>query len=127
MQSGVFALVVVDVDGDFLNQAERLAVGGFDAFQVGGKNVIGFADGNPLGEFSHVVGINFPLGFFVFGAANFYGNAIHGMIVRAPDGAGDESVGLAFGLRGGEEFLMRAEGRREKYDQDHTQSGQLNE
>lgn len=32
VQSDVLALVVVDVDGDLLNQVERLAIGGFEAF-----------------------------------------------------------------------------------------------
>lgn len=82
MQSSVFAFVVVDVDSDFFDQVNRLALGGFDAFEVGGEDVVGFADGNALGEFSHVVGIDLPLGFLIFGAADFYSDAIDGMIVR---------------------------------------------
>ena len=32
VQSNVLALVVVDVDGDFLNEVKRFAVGGFESF-----------------------------------------------------------------------------------------------
>src|SRR5712691_420530 len=118
MQSSVFAFVVVDMDGNFLDQAQRLAASGFESFEIGPEDVVGFAGGNALGELAHVVGVDFPLRLFVLGAADFHRDTIDGAIVRTPDRPGDESVGLAFGLRGCEESLLRTEGRQEKYDQE---------
>src|SRR5580692_2003508 len=111
MQAGVFAFVVVDVDGDFFDQAQRAAVGGFQAFEVGGEDVVGVAGRNALGELAHVVGVDLPLRFFVFGAADFYEDAIDRVVVWSPDGAGDDRVvGLSLGRRGGEEIVCRTEG-----------------
>ena len=108
MQSGVFAFVVVDVDGNFLDQVQGLAVGRLEVLQVRREDVVGFPGGNALGEFAHVVGIDFPLRFLVFRAADLYGDAVDRTIVGAPDGAGDQSVGLAFGFGSREEAFAES-------------------
>jgi len=96
MQASVFAFVVIDVDGNFLDQTQGAAVSGLKALEVGGEDVVGIADGNPLGKLSAVIGIDLPADFlgFIGGAADFHGNAIDFTIIRAPDGSGDQSVGL---------------------------------
>ena len=98
MQSSVFAFIVINVDGDVFDETQRPAVRRLQAFKVGGKDVVGFAGGNALGELAEVVGIDFPLGLLVLGAADFHHDPKNGMIVRTPDRAGDESIRLAFGL-----------------------------
>src|SRR5450631_120595 len=109
MQSSVFAFVVINVNSHFLDQPKRLAVGGLEAFEIGRENVVGFAGRHTLGEFAQVVGINLPLRLLVFGPADFHGDAINRMVVRTPDRAGDQRVGLAFGLRGCEETWLRTD------------------
>src|ERR1017187_4660962 len=123
MQSAVFAFIVINMNGDFLDEANGLAVGGFPAFEIGGEDVVGLAGRNALGKFAHVIGNDLPAGLlgFIGSAADFHRDAVHGMIVRTPDRSGNESVGLAFGLRGGEESLVSSEHRQEKYDQEETQ------
>jgi hypothetical protein len=103
VQSGVFALVVVDVHFDFLGQAKLSAVGKFQAFRIGGKNVVGFACRNALGELARVVGVLIPADFvgLVGSAANFHSDAVDGAIVGPPDRAEDEGVRLVRFLRSG--------------------------
>jgi len=117
VQAGVFALVVVDVDGDFLDQVEGPAVGGFDVLEIGRKDIVALAGGNALGEFAVVVGEEFPADSFglVGGAANPYGDAVDGVVVGPPDGAEDEAIGFFFffGVRWGGALQMRRE-RKEK-------------
>src|SRR5258708_7466322 len=125
MQSSVFALVVINVDGHFLTQAQWLAVGGLEMLEIGREDVVRLAGGNALGKLAHVVGIDFPLRLFVLGAADFDGYPVHGTIVRAPDCTGDESVGFVFGLRGREEIQLRIESWQEKYDQEKSKGRQL--
>src|SRR5579863_2676295 len=94
MQSSVFPFVVINMDGDFLHQAQRLAVGGFVALEVGPENIVGLAGRNSLCELAMVVGIDFPLGFLALGGTDFHGDAIDRMVVRAPDRAEDDGVGF---------------------------------
>src|SRR2546423_5938321 len=96
MQAGVDAFFAEDVEGDFLRQAQRLAIKGFHVFQIGGKDVIGVAGRNALSEFSVVVGVDFPLRFLIFGTADLDWDTVDGMVVRSPDGSGDQGVGLLF-------------------------------
>ena len=128
MQSGVFAFVIIDVDGNFLDQAQRPAVSGFEAFEVGGEEVVGLAGRNALGELAHVVGVDLPLRLLVFGGADFYEDAVDGMIVGSPNRAGDNSiVVLGLGRRGSAEIVGRAESRtelrKEDYDQEEENGG----
>jgi hypothetical protein len=98
MQAGIFALVVIDVDRDFLHEMQRLALWCFDALDVGRKDIVGFSGGNALGEFAMMVGVDFPTNFLLFvgRAADVYSHAINGMIVGAPDSSKDDRVGLVF-------------------------------
>ena len=116
MQPRVLALVAVDVHGDVLSVCGR-AVGKLDALEVGREDVVGFTSRDSLGELPVVVGVKFPADFlgFIGGAANCHSDAIHGTTIRSPDGAEDESVGLAgFNLlRGGAQKWVQAEEERE--------------
>src|SRR5450432_2396215 len=94
MQSSVLAFIVINVDGDFLDQTQRLAVGGFVTLKVGPENVVGFAGENALGELAIVIGIELPLGFLILGTADLHGHAVDGMVVRPPDRPKDQCVGL---------------------------------
>src|SRR5208282_724763 len=98
MQSGVFAFVVINVDGNFFQEMKGLAVGGLDAFQVSPENVVCFTGGHALGKFAVMIGVKLPADLLrlIGGAPNLYGNAVYGMIVGAPDGSENESVGLFF-------------------------------
>src|SRR5579862_80326 len=58
MQSGVFAFVVINVDGDFVGEVQRSSVSGFHAFQVGPEDIVGVPGRNALGELAHVVGVD---------------------------------------------------------------------
>ena len=103
MQSGVFAFIIINVNSDFLDQAQRLAISRLVTLKIGPKNVVGFAGGDTLGKLAIVVGKELPLGFFVFGAPNLYGYAVDGVVVRSPDCPEDEGIrlfGLAMMLRG---------------------------
>jgi hypothetical protein len=103
MQTSIFALVVVDVHFDFLGQTELGAVGKFQVFGVGGKNIVGFAGGNVLSELTHVIGVLFPSDFFrlVGSTAYFHANAVDGAIVGSPNRAEDDCIGLPRFLRSG--------------------------
>ena len=96
MQSGVFAFVVVDVNGHFLKQVEGLSVGRFEMLQIGRKDVFAFAGGNALGELAPMVGIDFPSNFlgFIGGAANSHRDSINRPIIRTPDCPKDKGVRL---------------------------------
>src|ERR1700741_3452674 len=132
MQSGVFALVVINMNVYWLDKGQGLGVGGFETPKVGPNNVVCFAGRNALCGLAHVVGINLPAGLlgFIGGAPDFHGDAVHRTIVRTPYGPGDESVGLVFisvlvlGLRGCDKPFWRTEAEREKGDQERTQTKQ---
>ena len=94
MQSDVLALVVVDVDGDFLNQPKRLAIGRFEALQVGPENVVSLARRNALGELSHMIGVELPADFLrlIASLAYFHRDAVEGTVIGSPDSSGDQGV-----------------------------------
>src|SRR5579872_2345429 len=110
MHSGIFALVVIDVNGD-VGGVERLSIGRFHVLEIGAEDVVGLSGWNPLGEFAVMIGINLPLRLLVFGAANFYGNAVNGSAVRSPDGAENQCIRLVFGLVGGKQGQWSREDR----------------
>ena len=114
MQAGVFAFIVVDMDGDILDEAELPAVGSFESLEVGSKDVVRIADRHALGEFPVMVGIHFPADFvgLVLAATNLDRNAIDWMVVRSPYGASNESV-IILGLLC-EQRLMRTDIRQQK-------------
>src|SRR5690349_11984768 len=114
MQAGIFAFVAVNVNDDILNEVQGLAVGGLEVFQIGGKDVVGFSGRNTQGEFTVMVGIEFPLGLLVFGAADFYEYAINRAIVGTPDRTGDQGVGLVVGPLSREQVFLKAKARQEQ-------------
>lgn len=119
VKTDVLALVFVDVDGDFPDQMNGLAVGRLKAFQVGREDIVRFASWDALGEFSHVIRVDLPADLFrlVAALADSYGDAIDGAIVGSPDGAGDQGVGLASGLLS-EQAIMGTEGGDKKENKD---------
>src|SRR5690349_7022943 len=98
MQSGVLALIVINVDGYFLDQPQRLAVDRFIPFQISPEDVVGFPRGNTLGELAIVIGKELPLGFLILGTPDLYGHAVDGTVVRSPNGSKNECVGLLLGV-----------------------------
>lgn len=106
MQTHIHALIIFYVDCDRLLEVQRPAISGFDAFKIGGDDVIGFAGGNALGEFTGVIGIEFPVRLFAWGAVNLDFDTVDGMIVGSPDGA--ENKGIVIG---GLEFAIGSAGR----------------
>src|SRR3974390_709172 len=127
MQSGVGALIEINMDGDFFDQMKGLAVDRFDALEIGGNDVVRFASRNALGELAHVVGMEFPtdLVWLVFAAAGSDSDSVDGMVVGPPDGPYDQSVRLAFGLRSGLKAAMGSQSRREKHHHQKTKQRQL--
>jgi hypothetical protein len=115
MQADVLALVIVDMDGDFLDEMDGLAIGRFESFQVSPEDVIGFAGRNALGEFAHVIGVDLPASFigFVLSLSDLHSNAVHRAIIGAPDGPGDQSVRLPSGFLSGEQSIPRTESWKE--------------
>jgi hypothetical protein len=124
MQSSVFAFILIDVDGDFLDQAQRPAIYGLEAFEVGRKNIVGLTGRNALRELAHMVGVDLPAGLlgFIGGTADLHWDAVDRAVVRSPDRAGDESVRLAF-LISGEQPLPRTEcgQKKRKEEEDYDQ------
>src|SRR6266853_6581572 len=94
MQTNVDPLVIVNMDGNLTHQMQELSVRRLEVFQVGPDHIIRLARLDALGKLAGVVGIKLPLRLFVLSAANLDLDAVKGMIVRTPDGAKDERVGL---------------------------------
>lgn len=115
MEADVLALVVVDVDGNFLNQVDGLAISRFEAFQIGPENVIGFAGRYPLGEFTHVIGVDLPASFigFVFSLPDLHSDSVHRTIIGSPNGSGDQGVRLPSGFLSFEQAIPRTESWKE--------------
>src|ERR1700685_4194228 len=86
VQTNVHTLVILYVHGHRFRQTQSAAVGGFYAFEVSPDDVVDFAGGHPLGELPGMIGVTLPLGFLIRLAADFYGDAVDGTIVRTPDG-----------------------------------------
>src|SRR6516162_2887725 len=92
MQPNILAFIIVDPHSNF---GLGLAFWGFD---VRLNHIILGARRNALGKFAASVGHELPLGLLVSAASNLDGNTCHRPIVRAPDGADDQRVILAFSL-----------------------------
>jgi len=116
MEADILALVFVDVDGDFLNEVDRLPIGGLESFQIRPEDVVGLTGRNSLGKLSHVIGVEFPADFLhlIGTLADFHGNAVHGVIIGSPDGPDDQRVGLPSGFLGCEQATLRTKGWQEK-------------
>ena len=115
MEAHILALVVIDVDGHFLNQVERFAIGRFEILEIGPENVIILAGRQALFKLAVVVGIDFParLVGLVFAAPDFYVNSIHWSVVGTPHSSNDDSVRLSSGFLSCEQAIPRTESRQE--------------
>lgn len=91
VEANILSFVVVDVYRDFLDQVERLAVGGLEALQISGENVVSLAGGNTLSKFAHVIGVELPTHFvrLIAAFADFHDDAVHGPVIRSPNRSGD--------------------------------------
>jgi len=102
VQTNVHALVILYVDGDLFRQMQRGTVRHFHALEVGGDHIVSLAGGNSLGEFAGMIRIDFPLGLFIWHAADLNGDAIDGAIVGAPDRPNNERIRIGrFQIFGG--------------------------
>ena len=82
------------MDGNFLDQAERLAVGGFEVLQIGPEDVVGLPRGNALGKLAIVIGKELPSGFLILGTPDLYCDAVDRTVVRSPDCSENKGVRL---------------------------------
>lgn len=64
MQPNIFALVIIDVDFDFLVEVQGHPLRRFDALQIGPHHVIPGADRHALRELALVIGVEVPVSFF---------------------------------------------------------------
>src|ERR1051326_3392671 len=89
MQSNVLALRGFNMDFDRLRgqMASRL-----NPHRLSGDFVIRRTGWHTLREFAAVVGNHLPLRTFGVGAADFYFDAVDGLIVRSPDCSQDQGV-----------------------------------
>jgi len=103
MQTNVYTLVILYVDGDLLCQMQGVSILSFHTFNISPYEVVGFAGRNPLGKFADMIGSQFPLRLLVTRTADLDLYSIEGVIVRPPHGAENQSIairGLQFLRRG---------------------------
>ncbi len=118
MQTDIDALIIFNVDGNFLDQTQRFSIEGLELFEVGRDHVIGVAGRNALGKLSDVIGIKLPFGLLVASAANLDLHAIDGMIVRPPHGPENKSIGLV----GSKLRSCSGSGRAEHFETEHSET-----
>jgi len=123
VEAHILALVVVDVDGNFLDQVEGLAVGWLEALEVGPENVVRFAGWQPLFKLAVVVGKDFPARLIglVFAAPDLHGHSIHRSVIGAPHGPDNHSVRLSSGFLSCEQAIPRTESRQENESGDNPE------
>src|SRR5579864_1616315 len=92
MQTGVGALIILDVNGNLLTSLQMDAARQFVAFGISPDHVILLARWNALLEFATAVGIKLPPRLLVGCPANFYFDARERAVIRPPDRAEDQSV-----------------------------------
>ena len=100
VEADVLTLVVVDVNGDFLDEVDGLAVNGLEVLEVGPENVVGLAGRQALLELTMVVGIDLPsrFGRFVFATPDLYADSEDRSVVGSPDGPHDYCVRFPAGF-----------------------------
>src|SRR5215468_2681106 len=101
--------------GNFLDEVEGFAVGGFEPLEIGPENVIGLARRQALFKLAVVIGIDFPARLIglVFAASDLYRDSIDGSVVGSPHRPNDHSVGLSSGFLSCEQTIPRTESRQE--------------
>jgi hypothetical protein len=70
VQANIHAFIILYVNRDICFEMHGLTILSLHALQVSGHNVIILSGGNALGNFSGMVGIKFPPGLFIGGAAD---------------------------------------------------------
>src|SRR5215831_7082788 len=127
MEAHILALVVIDVDGNFLDQVERFSVGWLEVLEIGPENVVILARRQALFKLATVVGIDFPARLIglVFAATDFYVNSIHWTVIGSPHGPDDHGVRLSSGFLSCEEAIPRTEGRQENESGNNSEEWQL--
>src|ERR1700730_13980538 len=99
MQSGVDALIPVDVHLDFFS-LQRIAIRRFVTLRICPDHIVLLARRNALRELAIAIGIQLPARLLFILAANLDFHSVDRMVVRTPDRAEDYSVGfLALVLR----------------------------
>ena len=94
MKTDVGTLVAVDMHrylGAGLQFSPR---GQFVAFHVRPNDVVGLADGQPLGKLARVIGIEFPARFFLAGTPDLDLDPVERVPVRIPNRSKDQRVRL---------------------------------
>src|SRR5947209_4684461 len=92
MQSGVGALIILNVDGDLRSGAKPLSMRKFVTPCISRDYVIVLARWHTLLKFSTAVGVELPACFLVFGATDFDFHTRHRPIIRSPDCAEKERI-----------------------------------
>src|SRR5947209_7684009 len=92
MQSGVGALIILNVDGNLRSGAKPLSMRKFVTPCVSRDYVIVLARWHALLKFSTTVGVELPACFLVFGATNLHFHPRHRAVIRSPDCAENESI-----------------------------------
>src|SRR5260370_17621642 len=89
MHSGVYTLLILNLDRNRLAGAQMSALRRLDASSIRPQYIRFLACGNQLLELAEVVGMDLPTRLFVAGTANLHGHTVYRPIVRPPDAAED--------------------------------------
>jgi len=94
MQTGIYPLVIVHMHFDLFAWPQLSSIRGPIPFEIGLDHVVGLAGGNALGELTIVIGILFPVWFLLVFAADLDLDPVNRQIIRPPDRAKNQRVGL---------------------------------
>jgi hypothetical protein len=123
VEADVLAFVVVDVDGNLLDEVEGLAVDWLEVLEIGPENVVILTRGQALLKLAVVVGVDFPARFIrlVFATADLHRDPIHWPVVGSPHGSDNHSVRLSSGFLSFEQAIPRTESRQENKSGDNSE------
>src|SRR5258708_6566253 len=94
MKTDVRTLIIVNMHGYFRARLERSARGRLIAFDLRPNDIVRLADGQPLGEFAGVIGIELPAGFFLVGPPDLHLDPVERVPIRAPNRSKDQGIRL---------------------------------
>src|SRR3981081_4042569 len=122
MQTNVDTLVAFHVHRHVLHRMQWLSIGGLEILRVGPDHVVGFAGGYPLSALAAVIGIEFPSCPFVLGTPDLDLDPEDWTIVRSPNGAKYQSIGLVrfYLFLSSREGIAHAEGGKEQQGKGQT-------
>jgi hypothetical protein len=123
VQADVLAFIVIDVDGNLLDEVEGFSIGRLEILEIGPENVVILARRQALFKLAAVIRIDFPsrLIGLVFAAPDFDVNSIHRSVVRAPHGPDNYSVRLSSGFLSCEQAIPRTESWQEDESGDNPE------